>query len=109
MNQIIFYSCLASCKGCTVRNLVITALSLQALLFYGEGPAAIKLVDNRSPFQSRELLHALAVESRYPRRILLVLFKWVRRESCETSLSVTHLDLPESVLSTAEKIFSEIV
>ena len=73
-----------------MHSLVITALSLHVLLFYGEGPAAIKLVDNRSPFQSRELLHALAIESRYPRRVHLVLLKRVRCESYETSLNVTH-------------------
>ena len=56
---------------------VITALPLQLLFFYGEGPAAIKLVDDRSPFESGELLHALIVESCHPRRIFLVLFKWI--------------------------------
>ena len=93
----------------SLGNLVITALSLHALLFYGDGPTAIKLIDNSSPFQSYELLHALTVESRYPRRILFFLLKWMRRESFETSLNVTHLDLPESGLGTAEKIFSKIV
>jgi hypothetical protein len=89
--MVFFYSCLASCNGCTVKGiLIIAALSLQALLFYGESPAAIKLVDNRPPFQSCELLHALAVESCHPRRVLLILFTWVRHESYETPLSVKH-------------------
>lgn len=87
---------------------VITALPLQVLLFYGEGPATIKLVDNRSPLESGEFLQALVVESRHPRRILLVLLAWVR-PSRETKENVTYLDLLESVLSTPEKVFSEIV
>lgn len=33
------------------RVLVIAPFSLQFLLFDGEGPAAVKLVDNRAPFE----------------------------------------------------------
>jgi hypothetical protein len=66
------------------------------------------LVDNRSPLESGELLQTLIVESRHPHRILLVLLTWVR-PSHETKENVTYLDLLESVLSTAEKVFSEIV
>jgi hypothetical protein len=89
---------------------VITALSLQLLLFYGESPAAVKLVDNRSPFESGELLHALVVESCHPRRIFLILFKV--DETCKTRVigeRFTHLHLLESALGAAEKVFPEII
>ena len=53
-------------------TLGITALSLQVLLFYGEGPAAVKLVYDRTPSESGEFLHALVVESRHTFRISLI-------------------------------------
>lgn len=86
---------------------VITALSLQLLLFYGESPAAVKLVDNRSPFESGELLHALVVESCHPRRIFLMLFKV--DETRVIGERFTHLHLLESALGAAEKVFPEII
>jgi hypothetical protein len=86
---------------------VITALSLQLLLFYGESPAAVKLVDNRSPFESGELLHALVVESCQPRRIFLILFKV--DETRVIGERFTHLHLLESALSAAEKVFPDII
>jgi hypothetical protein len=55
--------------------LSIAALSLQALLFYGEGPAAVKLVHDRTPFESGEFLHALIVERCHAFRISFILPK----------------------------------
>jgi hypothetical protein len=55
------------------QRLGITAFSLQVLLFYGEGPATIKLVHDRTPLESGEFLHALIVESRHTFRIAFIL------------------------------------
>jgi hypothetical protein len=55
------------------RHLGLTALSLQVLLFYGEGPATVKLVHDRTPLESGKILHALIVESRHTFRISFIL------------------------------------
>jgi hypothetical protein len=58
-------------------TLSIAAVSLQALLFlfYGEGPAAVKLVHDRTPLESGEFLHALIVERCHAFRISFILPK----------------------------------
>jgi len=53
--------------------LAITALSLLALFFYCESPAAVKLVHDRTTLEGGEFLHALPVESRHAFRISFAL------------------------------------
>ena len=56
-------------------RLGITALSLQVLLFYGEGPATVKLVHDRTSLERGEFLHALIVEGRHTFWISFILLR----------------------------------
>jgi hypothetical protein len=56
---------LSSSESKGTPSLAITALSLQVLLFYGKGPAAVKPVYDGASLESGEFLQALVVESRH--------------------------------------------